>query len=269
MSLPKNYREQYLATMLHCLDGIKIGRAYSEKMNEYRLLCEEISAALITADAIVTDAERLIDKGKCCVRKEAQSLGLDLITMLGIERLAAVYSECETLAAGLGAGDELGTRVEILLRIAAYRDWEGRIYAALTREEAEEVIIAEKGKAVMREAELGIGFFADELECLQSLRRIRTLRPADDGSQLYGVTENLDTPLTVLDRYGGRMTLHLIARVLHGGETYLELVCPDAMKIQRRLNYYRVVGTADGVTLTLVEDETLHATLSAITDNLL
>ena len=269
MSLPQNYREEYLAAMLRCLDGVRIEREYSAKMREYKSLCDELNASLVASDAIVTDAERLIDKKKGCVRKEAQSLGLDLITMLGVERLAALYSECATLAATLGAEDELGINVEILLRIAACENWEKRIYATLGRDEAEKVIIAEKRKAVRREEELDIYFFADELEKLESLRRIRILCPIGGPVQLSGKTENLDTRLTVLDGRGKRLTFRLIASVVRGGETYLELVCPDSMKIKRPLNYYRINSTADGVTLTLVEDATLHATLSEITDGLL
>lgn len=269
MSLPQNYREEYLNAMLHCLDGVITERKYSAKMSEYKSLCDEISASLVASDAIVTDAERLIDKKKGCVRKEAQSLGLDLITMLSVERLAAIYSECVALAASLGAEDALGVNIEILLRIAGYEDWEKRIYAALDRDEAEKVIIAEKRKVVKRETEFDICFFADGLERLESLRRIRILCPVGGFVQLSGETENLDTRLTVLDGYGKRVTLRLIASVVHGAKTYLELVCPDSMKIKRPLNYYKINTTADGVTLTLVEDETLHATLSAITDNLI
>lgn len=269
MSLPQNYKEEYLAAMLHCLDGIRIEREYSAKMREYKALLAEINSSLATSDAIVTDAERLIDKKKGCVRKEAQSLGLDLITMLSVERLAAIYSECVALAAALGAEDALGVNIEILLRIAGYEDWEKRIYAALDRDEAEKVIIAEKRKVARREAEFDICFFADGLERLESLRRIRTLCPVGGAVQLSGVTENLDTRLTVLDAHGKRMTLRLIASIVHGEKTYLELVCPDSMKIRRPLNYYEVNSASDGVTLTLIEDEHLHATLSAITDNLL
>ena len=269
MSLPQNYKEEYLAAMLHCLDGIRIEREYSAKKREYKALLAEINSSLATSDAIVTDAERLIDKNKRCVRKEAQSLGIDLITMLSVERLAALYAECATIADSLGVEDEIGIAMEMILRIAAYEDWEKRIYADLGRIEAEKVIISVKRKAVREEEAAEISFFGEGLEMLESLQRIRTLCPVGGAVQLSGVTENLDTRLTVLDAHGKRMTFRLIASVVFAGDTYLELVCPDSMKIRRPLNYYRVSSTPDGVTLTLVEDEHRHATLSSITDNLL
>ena len=269
MSLPQNYREEYLNAMLHCLDGIKTEQEYTAKMREYKALCEEINATLTATDAIVTDAERLIDKNKRCVRKEAQSLGLDVITMMSLERLAALFSECARLAASLGVENEVGVSIEILLRIAACEEWEKRIYAALGRDEAEKVIITVKRKAVSKEEELEIPFFAMGLERLESLRRIRVLCPVGGAVQLSGQTENLDTRLSVLDAHGKRMTLNLIASVVFAGKTYLELVCPESMKIKRPLNYYRIDSTPDGVILTLVEDERLHSTLSSITDTLL
>ena len=269
MSLPENYKEEYLAAMLHCIDGVRIEQAYSARMREYKALCPEINAALLAADAIVTDAERLIDKNKRCVRKEAQSLGLDLITMLSVERLAALYAECATLAADIGAEDELGISIELLLRITACENWEKRIYAALDKLEAEKVIISVKRKAVRKEEEMEISFFADGLEMLESLQRMRVLCPVGGAVRLSGRTENLDTRLTVLDAHGNRTPLRLIASVVFAGDTYLELVCPESMKIRRPLNYYKVNSTPDGVTLMLVEDEGLHSTLSGITDNLL
>ena len=162
-----------------------------------------------------------------------------------------------------------GDHVRAVIFMAKAAEWEKRILASLDRDFAEAIILAVKGRAAERERELGLHLFTEQVNDLYDLRRTRTLVPFPREYRPIYETCDLNEWITVVDTDGELHEYNHIATIAYGDETYLELVCPDDIKTRRRLFYYRVDTNANGISLSLVEDESLHDRLSKITDNLL
>lgn len=161
-----------------------------------------------------------------------------------------------------------GDSICAVVAIAGYEAWEERIISALG-DEGEKIVLSVKGKAVEHERELGISFFAEQVENLRDHRRVRELYPSPFEFNPPRKTCDLDERLLLADSEGEVLEYHHIAVVIFEGDMYLEIVYPEEIKTRRRLAYYRVEQKSSRIILRLVEDEGLHSKLSKITDNLL
>ncbi len=264
MSLPLAYREEYYSRLEKCLDIVELNGKFIARQAEYESLKAEINARLCALDAITGNAEDLIDGSSGKLKRGAElAVNGDSELLHMLNTLAAMKQELSAYGATHRWDDGVMNNVDVILAIASYEDMEKMMHRELGRDMAECIIYEEKKRIVTVERERGIRFFADEVEMMDALFRIRVLFPTVTELSLDR-SDNADTlDVELTNGMGETIRFRKSGQITYGKAMYVELILLDDMRIRRTLNHYRVDQSDGALVLTLVEDEKLHDVLFA------
>ena len=267
MPVSPDFREEYHKLLEECLLLVQKSRQYEAICEQYRERKAEANRLLEERGALCTDAERLIDPVTGKVKESAVALvGED-------EQLREILISCGELFlqkkgyAELGWNDELTNKMQVVLAIANFRDMEEKILQELGRDQGQQVIYRELQRVLPLEQELGFRFFADDVERLEALLRIKVLYAALGELPITAQENMTQERLSLVTEQGEIFSFVKWAQIQHKGAVYLELELPEELPIGK-FKYYRVETTREGVRLLLEEDKTIEQELDERWDRL-
>jgi len=268
MPLNENYREEYYELLKGFVLLEALIQRYEALEKEYKELRTQINEKLEQAKSVCSDCERLLDKETGELNENAQAIvGKDKALNESLLRLSEVFAQKKQIEKESGFDDELYFKVVSVVAIGDYEKMEKQIIDELGKVQGERVIYEEKKKAVEFEKTLGVYFFADAVERMEELFKVRTLF-SPSCEVLFADEDNLDEQTVVLyNAKGEKLTFDKFAQVRYRGTLYVELVIPEKTKI-RALNYYKVEETENGQKFTMEEDEAVFEELWALVDEL-
>ena len=268
MSLNPNFREEYLLLLKKCLDTVSRSNRYDALFKEYDGRKKAADERLLALDAICTDCELLIDRDTCEIKPSAVMLFSKDEELMGyLERLSELLVERKKFAEMYGWEDELKNHIDCVVAIGNASDYEKLIVTELGKKAGLVIVCEMKREAVKYERELGLTFYAGDVERLEDLFRIRVLySPAREID--IGKEDNLDERELVLISEGGEaLRFKKSARMTLRGRVYIELEILEELKV-KKFNYYTVSDTDRGQMLTLEEDDELYEELWALQEKL-
>lgn len=268
MSLSENFREEYLILLKKCLDTVSGSNRYDALLKEYEGRKKAADERLSALDAICTDCELLIDKTTGEIKPSAVALfGEDEELMSLLKRLGELQRKRLEFSEERGWDDDLINHLDCVVAIGYVTEYEKKIVAELGKKDGLVVICEVKREAVKYERELGLTFYAGDVERLEDLFRIRTLY-SPDREIVIGEEDNLDEcELVLISDVGEALRFKKSARMTLRGRVYIELEILEELKV-KKFNYYTVSDTDRGQMLTLEEDDELYEELWALQEKL-
>ena len=137
---------------------------------------------------------------------------------------------------------------------------EKKIISEFGLDKGQLIILQIKTSVLEYEKEIGVSFFANQVQALGDLIRVKTLFPIANFVEVTPKSNLESVSFSVANKDGEVFNVAKTAQINFNGKVYFELEFLDDIRV-RKINFYLIEKVQSVLKLTLVEDEKLDKLL--------
>ena len=261
MSLSPNFIQEYYDLLKKCISTVDQSNRYEAVCKEYKALHAKINGILKARDSLCTDAVACIDKSTGNVKPNAEwILEGDEALLAMVKELGELYIKKQYFAETFKWTDSLMPNLDIILANAKVEELEKEIIAHFGKEEGRTFICTVKKEMAAFEKEIGVRFYADDAERMETLLRIRVLFSPKNEIEITAEDNVDEQPLNLSNEKGESLRFQKNSLLHHRNAIYTELEFLEEAR-GKKLHYYKLEQTKDGQKLIMEEDEAVDKEL--------